>query len=153
MKTVKATIPMILSSLLALSAGCNQNAQKVQDLEKEKADLTARLTQAEEELISAQDRAAVADSTAGNLQGQLDTAQATAESAASGVAEAAGKAAAAEKALGDLQTQYDKMVADAKTASDAAAAELGKLQKKLADLTAALQAAKLPQVDSLPTNP
>ena len=166
MKTVKPAIPLILSSLLAMSSGCNQNEQKVQDLEKEKADLTARLTKAEEELISAQDRAAVADSTAGNLKGQLDTAKAAAESAVPALAAAAAKAAAAEKALADLQTAYDKlvadaktasdkMVADAKTASDHAAAELGKLQKQVADLTAALQAAKAkrPQDDSLPSNP
>ncbi len=153
MKTVKPAIPLILSSLLAMSAGCNQNEQKIQDLEKEKTDLTARLTKAEEELISAQDRAAVADSAAGNLQGQLDTANAAAESAASDLAAAAAKAAAAEKALADLQATYDKMVADAKTASDNAAAELGKLQKQVADLTAALQALKLPQGDSLPSIP
>ena len=146
MKTVKPAIPLILSSLLAMSSGCNQNEQKVQDLEKEKADLTAKLTKAEEELSSAQDRAAVADSKAGNLVGQLDTAKAAAESAAA-------KAATAEKALADLQATYDKMVADAKTASDSAAAELAKLQKQVADLTAALQAAKLPQGDSLPSNP
>ncbi len=103
--------------------------------------------------MSAQDRAAVADSTAGNLQGQLDTAKADAASAASDLAAAVAKAATAEKALADLQTTYDKMVADAKTASDNAAAELGKLQKQVADLTAALQAAKLPQGDSLPSNP
>lgn len=153
MKTVKPAIPLILSSLLAMSAGCNQNEQKIQDLEKEKADLTAQLTKAEEELISAQDRAAVADSSAGNLQGQFDTAKATAESAASDLAAAVAKAAAAEKALGDLQIAYDKLVADAKTASDNAAAELGKLRKQVADLTAALQAAKLPRGDSLPSNP
>ena len=153
MKTIKPAIPLILSSLLAMSSGCNQNEQKVQDLEKEKADLTARLTQAEEELISAQDRAAVADSSAGNLKGQLETAKAAAESAASDLAAAAAKAATAEKALADLQAAYDKMVADAKTASDNAAAELAKIQKQVADLTAALQAAKLPQGDSLPSNP
>ena len=153
MKTIKPAIPLILSSLLAITSGCNQNEQKIQDLEKEKADLTARLTKAEEELISAQDRAAVADSTAGNLKGQLETAKASAESAASDLAAAAAKAAAAEKALDDLQATYDKMVADAKTASDNAAAELGKLQKQVADLTAALQAAKLPRGDSLPSNP
>ena len=153
MKTIKPATTLILSSLLAMSAGCNQNEQKVQDLEKDKADLTARLTKAEEELISAQDRAAVADSSAGNLQGQLDTAKAAEESAASDLAAAAAKAAAAEKALGDLQATYDKMVADAKTASDNAAAELAKLQKQVADLTAALQAAKVPQGGSLPTNP
>ncbi len=153
MKTVKPAIPLILSSLLAMSSGCNQNEQKIQDLEKEKADLTARLTKAEEELISAQDRAAVADSSAGNLQGQLDTAKAAAESAASDLAAAAAKAAAAEKALADLQATYDKMVADTKTLSDNAAAELAMLQKQVADLTAALQAAKLPQGESLPSNP
>ena len=153
MKTIKPAIPLILSSLLAMSSGCNQNEQKIQDLEKEKADLTARLTKAEEELISAQDRAAVADSSAGNLQGQLDTAKAEAESAASNLAAAAAKAATAEKALADLQATYDKMVADAKTASDNAAAELEKLQKQVADLTAALQAAKLPRGDELPSIP
>ena len=46
------------------------------------------------------------------------------------------------------------MMADAKRASGQAAAELGKLRKQVADLTAALQAAKLPpQGDSLPSNP
>ncbi|MCZ6652641.1 MAG: hypothetical protein O7D91_06390 [Planctomycetota bacterium] len=164
MKTFKPAIPLLLSSLLAMSAGCNQNEQKIQDLEKEKADLTARLTKAEEELISAQDRAAVADSSAENLKGQLETAKAAAESAASDLAAAAAKAATAEKALADLQVAYDKMVADAKTASDKmmadakrasgqAAAELGKLRKQVADLTAALQAAKQPQGDPLPSNP
>ncbi len=153
MKTIKPAIPLILSSLLAMSSGCNQNEQKVQDLEKEKTELTARLTKAEEELMSAQDRAAVAGSTAENLKGQLATAKAEAESLASNLAAATAKAATAEKALADLQAAYDKMVADAKTASDKAAAELGKLQKQVADLTAALQAAKLPQGDSLPSNP
>ncbi len=153
MKTIKPATTLILSSLLAMSAGCNQNEQKVQDLEKDKADLTARLTKAEEELISAQDRAAVADSSAGNLQGQLETAKAAAESAASDLAAAVAKAAAAEKALSDLQTTYDKMVAGAKTASDNAAAELAKLQKQVADLTTALQAAKLPQAGELPSIP
>ncbi len=153
MKTIKTAIPLILASLLAMSAGCNQNEQKVQDLEKENADLTARLTIAEEESISAQDRAAVADSSAGNLQGQLDTAKAAAESAASDLAAAAAKAAAAEKALTDLQATYDKLVAGTKSASDNAAAELEKLRKQVADLTAALQAVKLPQGGSLPSNP
>ncbi len=153
MTTIKTAIPLILASLLATSAGCNQNGQKVQDLEKENADLTARLTKAEEELISAQDRAAVADSSAGNLQGQLETAKTAAESAASDLAAAVAKAAAAEKALSDLQATYDKMVAGAKTASDNAAAELAKLQKQVADLTAALQAAKLPQAGELPSIP
>ena len=153
MKTIKPTITLILSSLLAMSAGCNQNEQKIQDLEKENADLTARLTKAEEESISAANEAAEAAATAGNLQGQLETAKAEAESAASDLAAAAAKAATAEKALTDLQATYDKMVADAKTASDNAAAELGKLQKQVADLTAALQTPKLPQGDSLPSNP
>ncbi len=153
MKTVKPGIPFILSSLLAMSAGCNNNEQKIQDLEKEKADLTARLTKAEEESISAANEAAAAAATAGNLQGQLDTAKAAAESATAGLAAAAAKAAAAEKALADLQATYDKMVAGAKTVSDNAAAELAKLQKQVADLTAALQAAKLPQGDLLPSNP
>ncbi len=153
MKTFKPVILLILSSMLAMSSGCNQNEQKVKDLEKEKAELAAKLTQAEEELIAAHDRAAVADSSAGNLQGQLDTAKAAAESAASELAAAVAKAAAAEKALGELRTTYDKMVAGAKTVSDNAAAELAKLQKQVADLTAALQAAKLLQGDSLPTNP
>ena len=154
MKTFKPAIPLLLSSLLAVSAGCNQNEQKIQDLEKEKADLTARLTKAEEELISAQDRAAVADSSAGNMKGQLETAKADAESADSDLAAATAKAESAEKALADLQAAYDKMVVDAKTATDSAAAELGKLQKVVADLTAALQAAKLPpQGGSLPSNP
>ena len=153
MKTIKPAIPLILSALLAMSSGCNQNEEKIQDLEKEKADLTARLTKAEEELISAQDRAAVADSSVGNLRGQLETAKAAAESAAADLAAAAAKAATAEKALADLRATYDKMVADAKTASDNAAAELGELQKQVADLTAALQAAKLPQGDELPSIP
>ena len=153
MKTVKPAIPLILSSLLAMSSGCNQNEQKIQDLEKEKADLTARLAKAEEESISAANEAADASAKAGNLQGQLETAKAAAESAASDLAAATAKAAAAEKALSELQTTYDKLVADAKTASDNAAAELGKLQKQVADLTAALQAAKLPQGGSLPSNP
>ncbi len=153
MKTIKPAIPLILSSLLVLSSGCDQNEQKVKDLEKEKADLTARLTKADEESVSAANEASEAVAAAGNLQGQLATAKAEAASAASDLAAAAAKAATAEKALGDLQAAYDKMVADAKTASDNAAAELGKLQKQVADLTAALQAAKLPQGDSLPSIP
>ncbi len=153
MKTAKPTTMLILSSLLAMSSGCNQNEEKVQDLEKEKTELTTRLTKAEEELLSAQDRAAVADASAGNLQGQLDTATAAAASAASDLAAAVAKAATAEKALTDLKSSYDKMVADAKTTSDAAAAELAKLQKQLADLTAALQAAKLVPSGALPSNP
>ena len=153
MKTFKLAIPLLLSSLLAMSAGCNQNEQKIQDLEKEKADLTARLTKAEEESVSAAKEAADAAATAEDLQGQLDTAKAAVESAASDLTTAAEKAATAEKALADLQVAYDKMVADAKTASDNAAAELGKLQKEVADLTAALKTLKLPQGDSLPSNP
>ena len=153
MKTIKPAIPLILSFLLAMSAGCNNNEQKVQDLEKEKADLTARLTKAEEESLSAANEAADAVATAGNLQGQLETAKAAAESAASGLAAAVAKAATAEKALDDLRATHDKLVADAKTASDKAAAELGKLQKQVADLTAALQAAKLPRGDELPSIP
>ncbi len=153
MKTVKLAIPLILSSLLALSSGCNQNEQKVQDLEKEKADLTAQLKKAEDDLSAAQDRAKEADSLAGILQGQLGTAKAAGESAAAEVAAAVAKAAAAEKALGDLKATYDKMVADAKTVSDNAAATLAKLQKQVADLTTALQAVKLSQGGTLPTNP
>lgn len=153
MKTAKAALPLILASLLTMNTGCNQNAQKVQDLEKEKADLTAKAARAEEELMAAEDRAAVAESTVGNLQGQLATAQAAAESASTAIAAAEAKAAAAEKALSDLQASYDKMVADAKTASDTAAAELAKLQKQVTDLTAALQAAKSLQGGSLPSNP
>ena len=153
MKTIKPAIPLILFSLLAMSSGCNQNEQKIQDLEKEKSDLTARLAKAEEESRSASNEAADAVSTVANLQGQLETAKAAVESVAADLAAAAAKAAAAEKALGDLRTTYDKLVADAKTASDKAAAELGKLQKQVANLTAALQALKLPQVDSLPSNP
>ena len=153
MKTFKPAIPLILSSLLAMSSGCNQNEQKVKDLEKEKADLTARLTKAEEESVSAANETSEAVAAAGNLEGQLATAKAAAESAASEVAAAVAKAAAAEKALADLQATYDKMVAGAKTVSDNAAAELAKLQKQVADLTAALQAAKLPQGGSLPSNP
>ncbi len=153
MKTFKPAIPLILSSLMAMSSGCNQNEQKVKDLEKEKADLTARLTKAEEESVSAANEASEAVAAAGNLEGQLATAKAAAESAASEVAAAVAKAAAAEKALADLQATYDKMVADAKTASDNAAAALAKLQKQVADLTTALQALKLSQGDTLPTNP
>ncbi len=153
MKTFKAAIPLILSSLLLTVSGCNDNEQKIKDLEKEKADLTTRLAKADEESISAVNEAATATATAGNLQGELETAKAAAVSAAADVAAAAAKAATAEKALADLQASYDKLVGDAKTASDAAAAQLGKLQKQLADLTAALQAAKLPQAGSLPSNP
>ena len=153
MKTFKPAIPLILSSLLAMSSGCNQNEQKVKDLEKEKADLTARLAKAEEESVSAVNEASEAVAAAGNLEGQLATAKAAAESADSEVAAAVAKAAAAEKALANLQATYDKMVAGTKTVSDNAAAELAKLQKQVADLTAALQAAKLLQGDSLPTNP
>jgi len=136
-----------------MSAGCNQNEQKVQDLEKDKADLTARLAKAEEESLSSATEAADAAAKAGNLQGQLETAKPAAKSAASDLAAAVAKAAAAEKALSDLQTTYDKMVAGAKTASDNAAAELAKLQKQVADLTTALQAAKLPQAGELPSIP
>ncbi len=98
--TMKLKALMLSFGLLALS-GCDQNAQKVLDLEKEKADLSASLAAEKENVAAAEQNAA------GNadLAKQLEVAQAEAKSLLGEITEIKTRAANAEDALTALQTK------------------------------------------------
>ncbi len=161
--TTRLKTLMLSFGLLALS-GCDQNAQKVLDLEKEKADLSAALASEKQNVAAAEEKATdIAD-----LTKQLGIAQAEAKSLVEDITEVNTRAATAENALAALQTksaaaQAELAAAQAKLeeagkAAALAAAEsataIETLKQQVADLTAALAKLKptLPGGD-LPSTP
>ena len=97
--TMRLKALMMSIGLLALS-GCDQNAQKVLDLEKEKADLSSALA-AEKEKVAAAEQQVTSTS---DLTKQLEVAQAEAKSLVEEIKEVTTRAADAENALAALQT-------------------------------------------------
>ena len=105
--TMRLKVLMLSFGLLALS-GCDQNAQKVLDLEKEKADLSASLAAEKEKVAAAEQNAGgIAD-----LTKQLEVAKAEAKSLVADITEINTRAADAENALAALQTQSAAALTD-----------------------------------------
>lgn len=171
--TMKLKALMLSFGLLALS-GCDQNAQKVLDLEKEKADLSASLAAEKEKVTAAEQNAA------GNadLTKQLEVAQADAKLLLGEITEIKTRAANAEDALTALQTKSataledlasvqaelkeaatEAMISRARQKAYELAAENGSetikaLKQQVADLTAELAKLKLGlPADDLPSIP
>ncbi len=110
MKGRKRITSLILSISLFAAWGCDQNQQKIQDLEKEKADLSSQLAKAKDEVAAAEEKSAhdIAD-----LTKQLEAAKAQSKSRASELEKANGRATDAERALADLSTKHEKSLAEA----------------------------------------
>ena len=171
--TMRLKALMMSLGLLALS-GCDQNAQKVQDLEKQNTDLSASLAAEQEKVAAAEQNAgSVAD-----LSKQLEVAKAEAKSLVNEITEINTRVADAENALAALQTKSagaledlasvqaelkeatkEAMISRARQKAYELAAEDGSatikaLKQQVADLTAQLATLKpgLPE-GGLPSTP
>ena len=144
------------------AAGCDQNEQKVQDLQQEKTDLAKQLetSQAEAaslvtEITEINAKAADAENALAGMRTKYDQLLSQSEAMKAKVQQAADaaalktqleqaekKAADAEKALADLRTKYDNSRAQAKDIAAKSASELGALRQQVAELTKALEQLK-----------
>lgn len=140
--TMKLKALMLSFGLLVLS-GCDQSAQKVLDLEKEKADLSASLASEKEKVAAAEQKASgIAD-----LTKQLEVAKAEAKSLVDEVTEINTRAANAENALAALQTK----TADARTELASIQAELKEASKQAMISRTRLKAWELAAADGSAT--
>ncbi len=141
--TTRLKALMLSFGLLALS-GCDQNAQKVLDLEKENVDLSAALAAEKEKAAAAEQKAGdIAD-----LTTQLGIAQAEAKSLVEDITEINTRAATAENALAALQTKSaaaltDLASAQAKLEQAGKAAALASARDQAHTLAAAESAAAI----------
>ena len=159
MTTTHQAATMILAIVLMTAVGCDQNEQKVQDLQQEKTDLVKQLETSKAEAASLvteiteiNAKAADAENVLAGMRtkydqllSQSEAMKATVQQAAvlkAQLDEAEKKAANAEKALADLRTQYDNSIAQAKDIAAKSTSELAALRQQVAELTKALEQLK-----------
>ncbi len=162
MTTMHQATTMILAIVLMTAVGCDQNEQKIQDLQQEKADVAKQLETSKAEAASLvteiteiNAKAADAENALAGMRTKYDQLLSQSEAMKAKLQQAADaaalkaqleqaekRAADAEKALADLRTEYDNSIAQARDLAAKSASELAALRQQVAELTKALEQLK-----------
>lgn len=157
MNAAKRVMALLVPIGLLVAAGCNQNQQKVQELEGQVAELTQEderlftelvfakslLEEKEAELAAAKEAHAQASNEAAAFKKELAAVATEVTDMKAQFAEAEKKAPDAEQALAELKAAHEKSLGDAQAAAAAKAqAQINALTKQVADLTKKLEEAR-----------